>query len=378
MVSRLTVAVALALAFPATATAGTATVSMEDGVVHVADDGSDSVLGVEQTSSGIAVTPGEGTETELAPASGCLRDPMSGVVTCTGAERAVVEGNGGADRLTGGAGDDTLIGGAGDDALDGGTGDDDLTGGLGADDLRGGEGVDRARFPGSLPVLITLDDVADDGITGERDNVRADVEDLTTGTGDDRIGGSAAANDIASHGGADTIDPGAGADRVRAGGGDDHVRTRDDRTDAIVCGDGNDRLVSDPGDDGTACESVDATPPPERTADLQRPAVTVTVAAAIAPGALRRGVPVTVTADEPVSAEVEVLGRSSRARVARAGDFVLAARTFRGVSGTRELTVTIARRRLRMIRRRALLTVRVTATDGAGNIAVARDTFRVR
>ena len=302
---------------------------------------------------------------------------MSQVVTCPGADAAAVLGEEGDDRLSGGAEDDVLDGGPGADVLDGGAGDDDLTGGAGADDLRGGEGTDRVRFPGPLAQRVSLDEVADDGGAGENDNARSDLEDVLTGSGDDTIAGSAAANDIAAAGGADTIDPGAGADRVRAGGGNDHVRTRDDRTDAVVCGDGDDRLVSDPGDDAAACESVDASIPPTGP-DAQRPQIALTLATAIRAKDLRKGVPLTLASDELVTAEIEILGYSTRARVARAGDFVLASRTTRALVGSRAILVKIARRRLRMIRRRAKLTVRVTAADGAGNLTVVTKAFRVR
>ena len=359
MTLRLAAAVLASLLFAPAALAGTVDVAMEAGTVTVTGSQTADVVTLAQTAEGITVTPGAGTGTDAPPASGCVRDPMSQVVTCSGAEDAVLRGEGGNDTLTGGAEDD------------------DLTGGPGADDLRGGDGTDRARFPGSLAQRVTLDDIADDGGAGEGDNARSDIEDLVTGSGDDAVGGSAAANDIATRGGADTIDPGAGADRVRAGAGDDHVRSRDDRTDAVACGDGTDRLVSDPGDDPAACESVDASIPPTGP-DSVRPQIALTLATAIRPRDMGKGVPLTVTADEPVTAVIEILGYSTRARVARAGDFVLASRTVRGLTGARAVVVKIARRRLRMIRRRAMLTVRVTANDGAGTVTVASKAFRVR
>src|SRR3954468_12761062 len=156
------------LLFPASASAGTATVSVDSGVVHVADDGDDDVLGLARDGDAIVVTPGEGTDTQVS-GSGCTRDSGTAAVTCPAAARAVVEGNEGDDQLTGSSGADTL---------DGGPGDDVLTGAGGADDLRGGEGIDRARWTGASPVRITLDDAADDGASGEADNAHADIEDV--------------------------------------------------------------------------------------------------------------------------------------------------------------------------------------------------------
>jgi Ca2+-binding RTX toxin-like protein len=377
MTLRLVLAVLASLLLAPPALAGTIRVEAGDGAVLVTGSDTADVVDVALTDQGLVVTPGPGTGTESTPADGCVRDPMTQAVTCPGAGTATVRGEGGDDRLTGGAEDDVLDGGPGADVLDGGAGDDDLAGGPGADELRGGEGTDRARFPGALAQRVTLDDVADDGGAGEGDNARADVEDVTTGSGADTIAGSAAANEIASGGGADTIDPGAGADRVRAGAGDDEIRSRDDRSDAVVCGDGADRLISDPADDGTGCERVDATAPAAGP-DLQRPALTLTVAPAIAARDLRKGIPMTLASDELITAEVEIVGYSTRARVARAGDFVLASRTTRALVGERALLVKIARRRLRMIRRRALLTVRVSAVDAAGNVALTSARFRVR
>jgi hypothetical protein len=377
MTLRLVLAVLGSLLLAPSAFAGTVRVEAGDGAVLVTGSDSADVVSVALSEQGIVVTPGPGTGTESSPPEGCVRDPMSQAVACPQTETATVRGEGGDDRLAGGAEEDVLDGGAGADALDGGPGDDDLAGGPGADDLRGGDGTDRVRFPGPLAQRVTLDDVADDGGAGEGDNAHADIEDVTTGAGADTIAGSAAANEIASGGGGDTIDPGAGADRVRAGSGDDEVRTRDDRSDAVICGDGADRLVSDPSDDATGCERVDATVPATGP-DSQRPVLTLTVASAVRARDMRKGIPMTLASDELVTAEVEIVGYSTRARVARAGDFVLAARTTRALVGERALLVKIARRRLRMIRRRALLTVRVSAVDAAGNVALTSARFRVR
>ena len=97
------------------------------------------------------------------------------------------------DTLEGGAGADLLAAGPGADTLDGGDGNDTLTGECdqqpcpspaGGDDITGGDGFDLFRYESYGPgdVTITLDGTANDGASGEGDNVRADVEDvLVTG-----------------------------------------------------------------------------------------------------------------------------------------------------------------------------------------------------
>lgn len=64
----------------------------------------------------------------------------------TGAGDDLVNGNGGANRLSGGNGNDNLYGLAGKDTLYGGGGNDKLVGGKGDDTLDGGGGADRFVF----------------------------------------------------------------------------------------------------------------------------------------------------------------------------------------------------------------------------------------
>jgi hypothetical protein len=73
---------------------------------------------------------------------------------------------------------------------------------------------------------VTIDDVADDGdgfndgTPGARDNVRTDVESVTTGSGNDTI---------------NSVDGNAGT---------------------IICGPGDDTLTKDPADEAVDCENV--------------------------------------------------------------------------------------------------------------------------
>jgi len=125
--------------------------------------------------------------------------------------------------LTGGAGDDTLNGGTGNgdcaldsDTLNGGDGDDTFTQGNAADcgdAMAGGAGTDTVTYTArSNDLFIDIDGTADDGESGEKDNVKTDIEKVIGGAGNDTITGSA---------NADIIDGGAGDDILSGGAGDD-------------------------------------------------------------------------------------------------------------------------------------------------------------
>ena len=121
-----------------------------------------------------------------------------------------------------GPGNDTLTGGGGADTLRGGDGHDWLEGALGADVFRGGAGNDTADYSSRTSSLdVTLDGAANDGASGEGDNVMGDVETVLGGSGNDRLVGSAANNALYGNGGDDTLDGGRGSDMVFGGAGDD-------------------------------------------------------------------------------------------------------------------------------------------------------------
>jgi len=207
--------------------------------------------------------------------AGAVNDGQSGEGdTVTNVER-LLSGSGpdvlvagaAASQLYGAAGDDVLTGGAAGDLLSGtdvggaaGSGNDTLDGAGGADELRGGDGVDTSTYASrSAAVVVTLDDVADDGEAGEKDNVRSDVENVTGGAGGDALTGSAGANALTGNAGDDVLDGAGGADVLRAGDGNDAVQARDGATDDIACGAGDDTVVADAFDTIAAdCEHVDA------------------------------------------------------------------------------------------------------------------------
>jgi len=83
----------------------------------------------------------------------------------------------------------------------------------------------------SAPLASALPPAADDnqpndGEAGEGDNVHQDIEVVAGGSGDDRLVGSSAANDIQGGPGDDVIDGGAGADSIAGGPGIDTVDNR--------------------------------------------------------------------------------------------------------------------------------------------------------
>lgn len=134
-----------------------------------------------------------------------------------------IDGSMGNDILVGSAGANTIRGLFGGDQLSGLGGDDTFVEGHFSppydkpDTLSGGPGVDTATYAGnSVPKKISLDDVANDGATGEKDDVRSDVENLIGGAGGDELTGSAAANVLIGGAGVDRADGGPGVDRCEA------------------------------------------------------------------------------------------------------------------------------------------------------------------
>jgi len=137
----------------------------------------------------------------------------------------VLVANDGDDDLSGGTGDDTLERASGDDAMFGDSGNDTLEAGferlmvggavaVGADVLSGGSGIDTVSYNSHTGgVTVTIDDVAGDGLPGEGDDVRTDVENLIGTDFDDVLGGSGSVNVITGDYGDDEISGGAGNDR---------------------------------------------------------------------------------------------------------------------------------------------------------------------
>ncbi len=191
---------------------------------------------------------------------------------------STLDGRAGNDALTGGAGgdllygydesgpgpiatdgNDALNGGAGSDQLFGQDGDDLLAGGTGADVLSGGEGNDTATYAGrSNPISVTLDDGANDGETGEGDNVLDDVENVIGGGGANTLTGDGAANTLIGGPGNDTLNGLGGDDTLTGADGDDTI-AGGSGDDTIDGGAGNDTIDGASGIDAITCGPGDDT-----------------------------------------------------------------------------------------------------------------------
>ncbi len=123
-------------------------------------------------------------------------------------------GGDGGDTLLGSPERDTLNGGQGDDDLLGGDGGDYLDGAGGADVLSGGPGLDEVAYGGSAPLHLSIGDGANDGASGEGDDLREDVEALSGGTGDDVLIGDEDGNRLIAYSGRDVLRAGGGADEL--------------------------------------------------------------------------------------------------------------------------------------------------------------------
>jgi Ca2+-binding RTX toxin-like protein len=210
----------------------------------------------------------------------------SGNDTLTGNDgRNVLDGGAGADSLSGLGGNDVLMDSGGDSAADrqdGGAGDDLMAAGAGPDVYVGGDGEDGVTdYAGrSSSVTVTLDGAANDGGSGEGDNVSSDVEDVTGGSaadtltgnsgdnelvggaGDDTIAGGDGNDGLTGGGGRDNLDGGAGRDNLDGGAGADTLKTQDGLTDSANCGGGTDSAQVDARDDTAGnCENVSVAKP---------------------------------------------------------------------------------------------------------------------
>jgi Ca2+-binding RTX toxin-like protein len=194
----------------------------------------------------------------------CTINGTTGADTITGTAGAdVICGLGGNDKIAGGDGDDIIIGGTGDDGMDGGAGSDIFLmekSTDGADAVAGGTATDVLSYAErTSAVTVSSDVVANDGEASEHDDVRADVEVLLGGAGNDRLGGSAANNTLVGGPGDDALDGGTGDDSFVSSADPDGADTFVGGTgrDLVTYGDRSATMQADPGDgadDGGAGE----------------------------------------------------------------------------------------------------------------------------
>lgn len=179
-----------------------------------------------------------------------------------GANNDVITGNASANVLQGLGGKDTIRGGAGNDTLSGGNKNDLLYADDGQDFLVGAAGVDALSYESrDEAVSVTLDGVANDGASGEKDNVAGTVERFILGDGDDFFVGTGRSQIVTGGPGNDTIRGGGGGDSLTGGpgrdsilgeGGDDVIFARDTEIDTVSGGSGVDIAERDDADVVTA------------------------------------------------------------------------------------------------------------------------------
>ena len=133
-----------------------------------------------------------------------------------------LDGGTGNDALDGGAGNDTLTGSLGNDSLSGGDGNDLLDGGLGNDVLTGGAGTDTVAYGwATAAVTVNLNTTtAQNTGAGGIDTITT-VENITGGSGSDRLIGSSGDNVIIGGAGNDTLTGSLGNDSLSGGDGND-------------------------------------------------------------------------------------------------------------------------------------------------------------
>jgi Ca2+-binding RTX toxin-like protein len=137
------------------------------------------------------------------------------------------------ENIIGSDSSDVLTGSSANNAISAGEGNDLIDGGPGADTVNGGDGVDSITYVDrATDLAVSLDGVANDGAAGELDNVAADLENITGGSGRDTLTGNDAKNILlgeggrdvlSSLGGNDLLDGGLGADEMFGGPGRDTV-----------------------------------------------------------------------------------------------------------------------------------------------------------
>ena len=254
----LAVLVTLGTAAPAQASS----VWMGGGILSVTgDDGERNDLLITYVSSGTYTVAERGALVTLRRLTSQCTDAGGGVARCTGVSSIVVDAGDGADvvassgvtiatTITDGAGDDVVSGGGGNDVFVGSPGDDVLAGGAGndrfgdaggtgADTIDGGTGTDTADYSGRwAPLAVSLDGVAGDGEAGERDDIKAGIDEVLGGSGADRLTGADGYQWLKGNGGDDVLDGRSGGDRLQGDGGQDTADYRSRTVRVVVSADG--------------------------------------------------------------------------------------------------------------------------------------------
>ena len=165
-------------------------------------------------------------------------------------------------RLTGGAGNDVVRGGRNLDVHFMGGGVD------GRDTIIAGAGSSVVDYGGrGFGVAVTLQSGANDGASGEGDDIQGSVEELIGGRGDDTLRalpGSNLSHSIVGGAGLDTLEGADGPDFLNGGDGedtllgndgDDSISANDGFADVVGCGLGTDTAELDSRDGFSSCET---------------------------------------------------------------------------------------------------------------------------
>lgn len=164
---------------------------------------------ITDTGSGVNLTVGTGCTRVSATVADCPQSGKTAIVVNTGDGNDTINQNVATSAAS---------------TVNAGDGNDTLTGGTGKHVFIGGNGTDSISYSSRTTAInVSLDDVANDGQSGEADDVRSDIENVTTGSGADTIVGSTATNVIDSGSGNDTVNGGLGnvADTINGNGGTD-------------------------------------------------------------------------------------------------------------------------------------------------------------
>ena len=125
-----------------------------------------------------------------------------------------------ANSLIGNSGANALSGLDGNDTIAGGDGNDSLTGGIGNDQIDGSAGIDRAYFAGTTAATVNLS-LTTAQVTGHGTDTLINIENISSGSGNDSLTGNALANSLSSGAGNDTLEGGSGNDTIDGGAGVD-------------------------------------------------------------------------------------------------------------------------------------------------------------
>jgi len=323
-------------------------------------------------------------------------DPATGFEIDSGTER--LDGGPGTDAIQARGGNDSAFGGDtlgmstltdDGDQVDLGAGND-FTTVSGSEDgvndvLQGGPGIDEVGVSGTTPTTATAPrDAFSANLTAgtlalvnnrpENDTVAGfeDYDASSGGTGGNVVTGTAGSNVISGDSRADAVNPLGGGDQVSLNGGDDSADTRDGSPDRVACGTGADAVAADQFDELLDCERVTVAQLRPAGADVIAPTCKLTkLKGKYTRTAFFKGFTPKVNCSEATTMTVQILVAVRRTGKlvtgAKAGDLVLAEKTYKLGVGNRGSKLRPSRRLGKNLPKRFKAALRVTAQDEFGN-----------